>query len=87
VCDEAGGDKSYGVDAGTFQRVKNSCGMGRTFEVLQFVFIGGAVLSSGLSAYLLLGPRTEQPSFGTRTFTLHPTVGKSGASLGARFKF
>ena len=87
VCDEAAAGQRYGFDARTLARVQSSCGTGRTFEVLQFLFIGGAVLSSGLSAYLLLGTEPERPILGKGNFSLHPTVQRNGAALGARFKF
>jgi len=89
VCDEAASGQGYGLDVRSLQRVQKSCGTGRTFEVLQFVFIGGAVLSSGLSAFLLLGSDsdTERPLLGRGNFSLHPSVQKRGVSLGARFKF
>jgi hypothetical protein len=91
VCDEALGQQSYGLDAGSISRVRSSCATGRTFEVLQFLFIGGAVISGGLSAFLLLGPGSEQPAR-TQTdhasrFSLHPSLSRRGASLKARFTF
>jgi hypothetical protein len=88
VCDEAGAGQGYGLDAASFQKVKNSCNAGKTFEILQFIFIGGAVLSGGLSAYLLLGDRgSEKPGPQTSKLTLRPTVMKSGGGLGARITF
>ena len=89
VCDEAAAGQHYGLDAQSLQRVQSSCGTGRTFQVLQFVFIGSAVLSSGLSAFLLFGGENadERPLIGKGNFSLHPTVQGRGASLGARFKF
>jgi hypothetical protein len=91
VCDEAASGQTYGLDASSFQHVKNSCSTGRTFEVLQFIFIGSAVLSSGLSAYLLFGSeQSERPplgSVGTRTFSVHPSVQKNGGGLGLRMRF
>jgi hypothetical protein len=91
VCDEAAGGQNYGLDSGSFQRVKSSCDTGRTFEVLQFVFIGSAVLSSGLSAYLLLGGpdqnQREHGFLGVRNLSLHPSVQRRGLALGARLRF
>jgi hypothetical protein len=89
VCDEASAGQPYGLDSRSLERVQKSCGTGRTFEVLQFVFIGGAVISSGLSAFLLLGSNgdTEKPLLGSGNFSLYPSVQKRGVSLGARFKF
>jgi hypothetical protein len=91
VCDEAASGQTYGLDANSFQHVKNSCSTGRTFEVLQFIFIGSAVLSSGLSAYLLFGgSQSERPplgSVGNGKFSVHPSVQKSGGALGLRLRF
>jgi hypothetical protein len=88
VCDEAAAGQSYGLDTRSLERVQKSCGVGRTFEVLQFVFIGGAVISSGLSAYLLLGSdSSERPLLGSGNFSLHPSVQRRGVTLGARLKF
>jgi hypothetical protein len=88
VCDEAAAGQPYGLDPRSLERVQKSCGIGRTFEVLQFVFIGGAVISSGLSAYLLLGSESpERPLLGSGNFSLHPSVQRRGVTLGARFKF
>ncbi|HEX4352752.1 MAG TPA: hypothetical protein VHZ95_07565 [Polyangiales bacterium] len=89
VCDEANAGQSYGLEAAAFQRVRSSCSTGRTFEVLQFIFLGSAVLSSGLSAYMLLGgeSKRESPQLGIGDVNLYPAVQKSGASLAARLKF
>jgi len=86
VCDEAKQGQSHGLDSASFAKVKNSCSTGKTFEVLQFVFLGGAVVSSGLAAYLLFGGASERPKT-AGTVTLHPSVGRRGASLGARIHF
>jgi hypothetical protein len=86
VCDEARSGQSYGLDASSFGRVKSSCSAGKTFEVLQYVFLGGAVVSGGLSAFLLFGGEaSERPAAGR--VTLHPSVHRRGASLGARLHF
>jgi hypothetical protein len=86
VCDEAASGQSYGLGSADFAKVKSNCSTGRTFEVLQYVFIGSAVISSGLSAFLLFGaaPRVK---FGDAQVTLHPNVGKRGGSVDARFRF
>jgi hypothetical protein len=89
VCDEAAGGKRYGLDNGSFNQVKSSCSAGKTFEVLQFVFLGGAVLSGGLSAYLFFsGSKAgERPIIGNASFNLQPNVYRRGATLNARFRF
>jgi hypothetical protein len=92
VCDEAAAGQTYGLDPSSFQKVKNSCSTGRTFEVLQFIFIGSAVLTSGVSAYLLFGGERERErpplgSVGNGRFSFHPSVQKNGGGLGLRMKF
>jgi hypothetical protein len=87
VCDDAKSGQSHGLDATAFARVKSSCNMGKTFEVLQLVFLGGAVISGGLSAFLLFGGEAERPKNAAGHVTLHPSVSKRGASLGARMRF
>jgi hypothetical protein len=87
VCDDAKSGQSHGLDAAAFARVKTSCSTGKTFEVLQLVFLGGAVISGGLSAFLLFGGETERPKSSSGRVTLHPSVSKRGASLGARLRF
>jgi hypothetical protein len=86
VCDEAASGQSYGLGSADFAKVKSNCSTGRTFEVLQYVFIGSAVISSGLSAFLLFGA-APQVKVGDAQVTLHPNVGKRGGSVDARFRF
>lgn len=87
VCDEARSGQSYGLDASSFARVKSSCSAGKTFEVLQYVFLGGAVVSGGLSAFLLFGGDAKERPAAAGRVTLHPSVHRRGASLGARIHF
>lgn len=90
VCDEADGGRRYGVDAATFREAKNACSRGTTFEILQFVFIGSAVVSGGLAAYFLTsagGGARERPSLGNRTFSLHPSLARRGFAVNTRIKF
>lgn len=87
VCDEVAGGRNYGLNAIAFQQVKDNCAAGRTFEVLQYVFIGGAVLAAGVSVYLLLAPPIESVRLGAAELRVQPRVGPHGASLDARLKF
>jgi hypothetical protein len=89
VCDEAASDRRHGFDAKSFGEVKSECSAGRTFEVLQFVFLGAAAVSGGLSAYLLLTEGSERKSSAfLDALPIHPVVrGKNGAELRARFHF
>lgn len=90
VCDEARAGNNYGQTAASFRQVKSSCSTGTTFEVLQYVFIGGALVTGGLGAFLLFGggdANERAAQTGIRTLTLHPSIGRGGAGLNARMKF
>jgi hypothetical protein len=89
VCDEASSGRQYGLDDASFREVKSACSRGTTFEILQFVFIGSAVVSGGLAAYFLTsgGRAKERPAVGGDNWSLHPTLARKGFGLGARMKF
>jgi hypothetical protein len=91
VCSEANAGNRYGMQEDSFRQVKSSCKAGSTFEVLQYVFLGGALVTGGLATYLLFGGSSnhkEQAAHtGIRTLTLRPSVGKNGATLTARMHF
>lgn len=92
VCDEANAGRAYGMDAASFREVKSACSRGKAFEILQFVFIGSAVVSGGLAAYFLTsggGPREQAKAtrMGGDTWSLHPTIARKGFGLGARVQF
>jgi hypothetical protein len=89
VCDEANAGRRYGLDASSFREAKSACSRGTAFEILQFVFIGGAVVSGGLAAYFLTssGRAKERPTLGSENWSLHPTIARKGFGLGARMKF
>jgi hypothetical protein len=85
VCDEVASGHRYGLQAAAFGHVKNDCAAGRTFDVLQYVFIGSAVLAGGVSAYLLLAQPLERVRLGAASLQLQPTT--RGAALSARIVF
>lgn len=88
VCDEAASDRKHGLDPRSFSEVKDECSAGRTFEVLQFVFLGAAAVSGGLSAYLLLSEDGERkPSALLDAMPFHPVVRRNAAELRAKFRF
>jgi hypothetical protein len=90
VCDEAAGERRYGLDDDSFAQVKDQCGAGRTFEVLQFVFLGAAAVSGGLSAYMLLSDdsRTERkPTSLLDMLPIQPVVRLNAAEVRAKLKF
>ncbi|MEY4577128.1 MAG: hypothetical protein RL701_1831 [Pseudomonadota bacterium] len=84
VCDEASGGKRYGLTDSSFRDVRRACSTGQTFEILQYVFLGSAVVTGGLATFLLLGSDGEQP---TKSVSLRPNFGRSSASLTATLQF
>lgn len=88
VCDEAAADRSHGLDAESFNEVKSECTTGRTYEVLQFVFLGAAAISGGLSAYFLLSEegRPERKT-ALHDLPLRPIIRAHAAELRARIVF
>jgi hypothetical protein len=90
VCDEAKGNNRYGLDARSFEEVKSECGAGRTYEVLQFIFLGAAAVSGGLSAYMFLsdGEATEKtPRALLDHFPIRPIVRLNSAEVRAKLRF
>lgn len=90
VCDEANAGKKYNQRPEFINQVKSSCSIGSTFEVLQYVFIGSALVTGGLATFLLLGggdSKERAQATGLDHITLHPSIGRGGASLSARMRF
>jgi hypothetical protein len=90
VCDEAEEDHQHGLDSESFEDVKDQCGTGRTFEVLQFVFLGAAAVSGGLSAYFLLsddGSQERRPRSLLENLPVRPIIRHNAAEIRARLRF
>lgn len=89
VCDEASAEKDYGTSPEAFREVKSSCKTGSTFEILQYVFIGSALVTGGLATFLLIGGDDSKDSqkSGLSHITLHPNIGRGGASVTAKMRF
>lgn len=88
VCDEASTGKRYGLTDSNFREVRRSCNVGMTFEILQYVFLGSAVVTGGLATFLLLGDDSEhQRQTGTKSLTFKPNFMRNGASITARMHF
>lgn len=93
VCDEASAGRQYGLSDANFKDVKSACSRGGTFEVLQFVFIGGAVVSAGVSALLFAtagSSDSDKPAPTASRLQLQPMAaigGKGATGLSARFSF
>jgi hypothetical protein len=90
VCDEAEEDHKHGLDSQSFADVKTQCGTGRTFEVLQFVFLGAAAVSGGLSAYFLLsndGSHERRPQALVDSLPFQPVIRRNAAEIRAKLHF
>lgn len=91
VCAEAARGVRYDLSASELASAQSSCGRGNTFEVLQFVFLGSALLSGGLGAYLLLSEGSEHPtsprSRAGAAWSLQPSLGRRGAGLRAKWRW
>ena len=87
VCTEVELGKRYEVSGSDFERSVISCNRGQTYQLLQFVFLGSALLTGGFGAYLLLGDRTERVHTEERALQLAPRFTRSSAELSARIRF
>ncbi len=87
VCDEA--------HAGTLQKTNNKykpledsaanlCDEADTLEILQYVFLGGALAAGGVGAYLLL---TDKPAGAKHSLLLQPHLARGRGTLSATFRF
>lgn len=84
VCREAGrGTKQNDPRYAALERTAyDLCQRADVLEILQYVFLGSAILSGGVGTYLLL----TEPR-GTRQVSVLPRFGQSRASLDASFRF
>jgi hypothetical protein len=90
VCSEADAGRSYGLDASSFRDARSSCKTGSTFEILQFVFLGGAIVAGGLGAFLLATDSSEEkPVAGAQqaALSVQPSVGLHNLSVDAQLTF
>jgi hypothetical protein len=87
VCAEVERGKTYDVMNSDFQRSKISCNRGRTYQLLQFVFLGSALITGGLGAYLLIDNSTERPQNRQRALQIEPRFSRSSAVVSAQWRF
>jgi hypothetical protein len=89
ACDEAEHGSTYGVSTEVLDDARSACRQGRTFEVLQYVFLGTAIASAGVGAYFLLDDDgvPESAASARRTLALIPRVSTHDAALDLRVRF
>ena len=83
VCAEADAGKAYGLGA-RLENVRGACKRGETFEILQWVFLGSALVSAGLGIYVLLDGEGGEPD--AARASVSPVLGKGDAGLMLRVR-
>jgi hypothetical protein len=83
VCDEAAAGKPYSLGVQRLKDVRSACERGVTFEILQWVFMGTALVSAGVGIYVLLDDDGEPD---TARASLIPVIGKDDAGLQLRIR-
>jgi hypothetical protein len=98
VCEEAKNGLAYAVpgspEYGKFSDVQKMCAHGGTLEVMQFVFLGAALVSGGIGAYLLLtqkGAEDKEPEVKSgilaSQLSLQPLINRRSIGLNASIAF
>jgi hypothetical protein len=78
-----------GVTPAQLKDVQGMCRTGGTFEVLQWVFLGTAIVSGGVGAYVLVTDKPSERSIARRQprFALSPRVGRGSFGLSTTLRF
>ena len=88
VCAEADADARYGnLSAQTLADVREACARGETFSVLQYVFLGAALVSAGTGVYFLLDDEGEPSEHAAGKPRLRASVGPNSGSVQLQLKF
>jgi hypothetical protein len=95
VCKAADQGFKYDLTASDLSGVQSKCHTAATFEVLQWVFLGTAIVSGGVGAYLVMTsssgePPPHEPEAGTPSgprLSLRPTFAPRAAHLSATLSF
>ena len=82
VCAEADDGEAYGLGE-RLENVRGACGRGETFEILQWVFMGSALVSAGFGIYVLLDDEGEPDA---ARASLTPVLGRGDAGFNLRFQ-
>jgi hypothetical protein len=89
VCSEANKGMRYGsLSSGVVSAASDACDRGNTFERLQFVFLGAALISAGVGTYFLLDDEQhDRASAGRTKLALRPAVSRHSAQLSLHLQF
>jgi hypothetical protein len=88
ACDEAQRGNTHGLSTGVVDDARAACRQGRTFEVLQYVFLGAALASAGAGTYFLLDDESDgETAARRRSLAVIPRVSPSSGSVDLRFRF
>jgi TolB-like protein len=89
ACEELDRGNAHGLNANMLGNADDACSKGKTFDVLQYVFLATAVVSGGVGVYFLLDDEGEAARAGatSRRFAFTPQLGPSGGRLTARVAF
>jgi hypothetical protein len=88
VCAEADADARYGgLSAQTLADVREACARGETFGVLQYVFLGAALVSAGTGVYFLLDDEGEPAERAASTPRFTASVGPNSGRVQMQLRF
>jgi len=96
ACDLAlrGENAGGALSPGQLSDFQDRCRSGRTFQTLQWVFLGAAVVTAGLGAYVLIselghddGPRAQAKRKPAPRLTFDPTFDRRSVALQATLRF
>lgn len=91
VCVEAERGLPHGLSRGEIADVADLCSKADTFEILQWVFLGTAVVAGGVGVYVLVSSDSEDGSDTARprapSLSLRPTFDGHTARVDARLAF
>jgi hypothetical protein len=89
-CVEADAGRDYGLSASDFAEVQDVCAKGKTWQTLQYVFLGTALATGAAGAIVLLtqggGDKASAHARAGR-LALWPAFDRRGGSLTARLRF
>ena len=92
VCDAAEGGFEYELQRSDIEEVADLCAEADTWEVLQWVFVGTAVVAGGVGTYLVLTAEPESNEQVRRSgpasrWAIQPSVGHRSARVTATLQF